>query len=145
MKILRTKVVPWWSVKRLLHDFVVSSDTVGAGKKEILQYLSIMEDTFLAIDVACWKKQWTLEDLFKWNVELSLCRDKWGRWSLNDIHDLLLLNFKVLPHQFDTIGHGAQFTTFRTGNAWFKNLTICWPWIPRPQADTLLYKTKTQT
>ena len=87
----------------------------GCRKKEILQYLSIMEDTFLATDVACWKKQWTLEDLFKWDVELSLCRDKWGRLSLNDIHDLLLLNFKVLPHQFDTIGHGAQLTTFEQG------------------------------
>ena len=44
----------------------------------------------------------TLEDFFtcKWNVELCLCRDKSGRWSLNDIDDfpqvlLLLLNFKV--------------------------------------------------
>ena len=37
---------------RLLRNFVVSSDKAGAREKEILRYLSIMEDTFLAIDVA---------------------------------------------------------------------------------------------
>ena len=50
---------------RLLRNFVVSSDTAGAREKEILRYLSIMEDTFLAIDVAGRKKQSTLEDFFK--------------------------------------------------------------------------------
>ena len=50
---------------RLLRNFVVSSDTAGAREKEILRYLSIMEDTFLAIDVAGQKKQPTLEDFFK--------------------------------------------------------------------------------
>ena len=50
---------------RLLRNFVVSSDTAGARKKEILRYLSIMEDSFLATDVACLKKQSTLKDFFK--------------------------------------------------------------------------------
>ena len=36
---------------RLLHNFVVSSDTAGGREKEILRYLSIMEETFLSIDV----------------------------------------------------------------------------------------------
>ena len=49
---------------QLLHNFAVSSDKAGAHEKEILQYLSIMEDTFLAIDVAGRKKQSTLEDFF---------------------------------------------------------------------------------
>ena len=48
----------------LLCNFVVSSDKAGAREKEILRYLSIMEDTFLAIDVAGRKKQSTLEDFF---------------------------------------------------------------------------------
>lgn len=34
---------------------------------------------------------------------------------------------------------------FRTPNVCFKNLTIRSPWIPPPQADTFLYKRKTQT
>jgi len=53
----------------LLYNFVVSSDTAGAREKEILQYLPIMEDTFLAIDVAGRKKQSTLEDFLTetWN------------------------------------------------------------------------------
>jgi len=50
---------------RLLRDFVVSSATAGAQEKEILRYLSIMEDTFLAIDVAGRKKQSTSRDFFK--------------------------------------------------------------------------------
>ena len=50
---------------QLLRNFVVSSDTAGAREKEILRYLSIMEDTFLASDVAGRKKQSTLEDFFK--------------------------------------------------------------------------------
>ena len=50
---------------RLLRNFVVSSDTAGAREKEILRYLSIMEDTFLATDLAGRKKQSTLEDFFK--------------------------------------------------------------------------------
>ena len=49
---------------RLLRNFVVSSDTAGAREKEIFQYLSNMEDTFLATDVAGRKKQSTLEDFF---------------------------------------------------------------------------------
>ena len=52
------------AVVRLLSNFVVSSDTAGAREKEILRYLSFMEDTFLAIDVAGRKKQSTLEDFF---------------------------------------------------------------------------------
>ena len=50
---------------RLLRNFVVSRDKAGAREKEILRYLSIMEDTFLAIDVAGRKKQSTLKDFFK--------------------------------------------------------------------------------
>ena len=50
---------------RLLHNFVVSRDKAGAREKEILWYLSIMEDTFLAIDVAGRKKQSTLKDFLK--------------------------------------------------------------------------------
>ena len=49
---------------RLLRNFVVSIDKAGAWEKEILRYLSIMEDTFLAIDIAG-QKQSTLEDFFK--------------------------------------------------------------------------------
>jgi len=49
---------------QLLRDFVISSATAGARDKEILQHPSIMEDTFLAIDVAGRKKQSTLEDFF---------------------------------------------------------------------------------
>ena len=67
---------------RLLRDFVVSSATAGARVKEILRYLSIMEDTFLAIDV----KRGTN----------CLCGDKSRRRSLNDIDDfpqVLLLYF----------------------------------------------------
>ena len=54
---------------RLLRNFVVSSDTAGAREKEILRYLSIMDDTFLATDVARPKKQSTLEDFLSetWN------------------------------------------------------------------------------
>ena len=52
------------SAVRLFRNFVVSSDTAGAREKEILRYLWIMEDTFLAIDVAGRKKQSTLEDFF---------------------------------------------------------------------------------
>ena len=52
------------SAVRLLCNFVVSSDTAGAREKEILRYLSIMEDTFLANDVAGRKKQSTLKDFF---------------------------------------------------------------------------------
>ena len=50
---------------RLLRNFVVSSDKAGAREKEILRYLSIMEDTFLATDIAGRKKRSTLEDFFK--------------------------------------------------------------------------------
>ena len=50
---------------RLLRNFVVSSDTASAREKEILRYLSIMEDSSLATDVAGRKKQSTLEYFFK--------------------------------------------------------------------------------
>ena len=50
---------------RLLRTCVVSSDTASAREKGILRYLSIMEDTFLANDVTCRKKQSTLKDFFK--------------------------------------------------------------------------------
>ena len=49
---------------RLLRNFVVSIDKAGAREKEILRYLSIMEDTFFAIDIAG-QRQSTLEDFFK--------------------------------------------------------------------------------
>ena len=52
------------AVERLLRNFVVSSDKVGAQEKEILRYLSIMKNTFLAIDVAGRQKQSTLDDFF---------------------------------------------------------------------------------
>ena len=55
---------------RLLRNFVVSSDTAGAREKEILRYLRIVEDTFLAINVAGRKRQSKLEDFFwseTWN------------------------------------------------------------------------------
>lgn len=57
------------ATERLLRNFVVSSDKAGAREKEILRYLSIMADTFLAIDVAGRKKQSTLEDFLseRWN------------------------------------------------------------------------------
>ena len=50
---------------RLLRTCVVTSDTASAREKEILRYLSIMEDTFLANYVAGRKKQSTLKDFFK--------------------------------------------------------------------------------
>ena len=69
MKFLRTN-----AAVRLLRNFVVSSDTAGTRKKEILRYLTIMEDAFLAIDVAGRKKQSAFKKTGK-NVEsvLEIC------------------------------------------------------------------------
>ena len=49
----------------LTGEAYLSSDTAGTRKKEILRYLTIMEDTFLAIDVAGRKKQSTFEKTWK--------------------------------------------------------------------------------
>ena len=61
------------AVRLLRINFVVSSDTAGAREKEILRYLSVIQDTFLAIDAVGRKKTIHLEDFFKRNVELCLC------------------------------------------------------------------------
>ena len=95
-------------MKRLLpprllpqYDYCATSLSAATRQEILRRNLLITEDTFLATDVAGRKKQSTLKDSFKWDVELCLCKDKSGRWSLNYIDDfpqllLLLLNFKVL-------------------------------------------------
>ena len=88
---------------RLLCDFVVSSGTARQvpGKKKFSGTFQLWRTHFLPLMSRVEKGNRHWKTFFKWNVELSLCRDKSGRWSLNDIDEfpqvlLLLLNFKVL-------------------------------------------------